>query len=53
MDDILIVAKSKLEIDKLKLQLNEEFKMKDFGEVKKILGMKIQRDRLRGTVSLS
>ena len=53
MDDILIAVKSKLEIGKLKLQLNEEFKIKDLGEAKKILGMEIQRDRLKGTVGLS
>ena len=53
VDDILITAKSKVEIGKLKLQLNEEFEMKDLGEAKKILGMKIQRDRLKGTVGLS
>ena len=41
MDDILIAAKSKAEIGKLKLQLNEEFEMKVLGEAKKILGMEI------------
>ena len=53
VDDILIAAKSKVEIGKLKLQLNEEFEMKDLGEAKKILGMEIQRDRLKGIVGLS
>ena len=41
VDDILIAAKSKVEIGKLKLQLNEEFEMKDLREIRKILGMKI------------
>ena len=53
MNDILIASKSKLEIGKLKLQLNEEFEMKELGEAKKILGMDIQRDRLKGIVGLS
>ena len=53
MDDILIAGKSKVEIGKLKLQLNKEFEMKDLGEAKKILGIEIQRDRLKGTVCLS
>ena len=53
MDDILITSKRNVEISKLKLQLNEEFEMKDLGEAKKILGIKIQRDRLKGTVGLS
>ena len=37
VDDILIASKSKVEIGKLKLQLNEEFEMKNLGEAKKIL----------------
>ena len=53
VDDILIAAKNKVEIGKLKLQLNKEFEIKDLGEAKKILGMEIQRDRLKGTVGLS
>ncbi|KAH9679095.1 hypothetical protein KPL71_025975 [Citrus sinensis] len=53
VDDMLIASKSKDEIEKLKTQLNQEFKMKDLGEAKKILGMEICRDRARGKVSLS
>ena len=53
VDDMLIASKRKDEIEKLKTQLNQEFKMKDLGEVKKILGMEICRDRARGKVSLS
>jgi len=41
VDDMLIASKSKVEIDRLKAQLRTEFKMKDFGEAKKILGMEI------------
>ncbi|MBE2321316.1 hypothetical protein DVA67_035700, partial [Solirubrobacter sp. CPCC 204708] len=37
VDDMLIASKSKVEIDKLKAQLNREFDMKDLGEAKKIL----------------
>ncbi|CAN1285750.1 Retrovirus-related Pol polyprotein from transposon TNT 1-94, partial [Linum perenne] len=45
VDDMLIASKSKVEIDKLKVQLSKEFEMKDLGEAKKILGMEIKRDR--------
>ncbi|KAH9688531.1 Integrase catalytic domain-containing protein [Citrus sinensis] len=49
----IITSKSKYEIEKLKTQLNQEFKMKDLGEAKKILGMEICRDRTGGKISLS
>ena len=41
VDGILIASKRNVKIGKLKLQLNEEFDMKWFGEAKKILGMEI------------
>ena len=53
VDDMLIASKSKVEIERLKTQLNLEFEMKDLGEAKKILGMEICRDRAHGRVSLS
>jgi len=43
VDDTLIASKSKSAIDKLKKDLFFEFKMKDLGEAKKVLGMKIER----------
>jgi len=42
---MLISFKSRSAIDKLKKQLSFEFEIKDLGETKKILGMKIERDR--------
>ena len=45
VDDMLIAARDKLEVDKLKAQLSQEFKMKDLGPSKKILRMKIHRDK--------
>ncbi|KAH9688516.1 hypothetical protein KPL70_015148 [Citrus sinensis] len=51
--DRFMKGQSKDEIEKLKTQLNQEFEMKNLGEVKKILGMEICRDRARGKVSLS
>ena len=53
VDDILIAAKNTSEVDKLKAQLKEEFEMKDLGAAKKILGMKIHRNRLEGKLFLS
>ena len=45
IDDILIASRSRSVIDNLKKDLSSEFEMKDLGEVKKMLGMKIERDR--------
>ena len=42
---MLIVAKNKTRIQKLKDQLKKKFDMKDLREAKKILGMEITRDR--------
>ncbi|TXG49655.1 hypothetical protein EZV62_025530 [Acer yangbiense] len=53
VDDMLIASKSKVEIDRLKAQLSSEFDMKDLGEAKKILGMEIKRDRVKGTICLT
>ncbi|KAK5773310.1 hypothetical protein PVK06_049616 [Gossypium arboreum] len=53
VDDMLIASKSKIEIERLKTQLNLEFEIKDLGEAKKIFGMEIWRDRAHDRVSLS
>jgi len=53
VDDMLIAAKDKSEIAKLKAQLSKEFEMKDLGAAKKILGMEITRDRKSGKLYLS
>ena len=50
---MLIASKSIFAIDKLKKDLSSEFKMKDLGETKKVLGMEIERDRRSGKVSLT
>ena len=51
--DMLIARKSKEEIRTVKTQLNNEFKMKDLGATKKILGIEILRDRVARRLSLS
>jgi hypothetical protein len=53
VDDMLIAAKEKSEIAKLKAQLSKEFEMKDLRAAKKILGMEISRDRKSGKLYLS
>ena len=45
VDDMLLVCKEKSDLNRLNAQLNQRFKMKDLGLVKKILGMEIIRDR--------
>ncbi|KAG8503337.1 hypothetical protein CXB51_001297 [Gossypium anomalum] len=49
----LYATKDKGEIRKVKAQLSEEFEMKDLGPAKKILGMKILRDRKTSKLYLS
>ena len=50
---MLIVSKNKMKIDALKKALRKSFAMKDLGLVKKILGMKITRDRSRRMLWIS
>jgi hypothetical protein len=45
VDDMLIAAKSIVEVNKLKVLLSREFDMKDLGTTKKILRMEIRKDR--------
>uniref|UniRef100_A0A2N9H2E5 CCHC-type domain-containing protein n=1 Tax=Fagus sylvatica TaxID=28930 RepID=A0A2N9H2E5_FAGSY len=45
VDDMLIVAKSMCEVNRLNSLLHKEFEMKDLSAAKKILGMEIRRDR--------
>lgn len=47
VNDMLIVGKDKTNIAAIKKALSKSFAMKDLGAVKKILGMKINRDRFR------
>lgn len=53
VDDMLIAGASIDEINNLKKQMSEHFAMKDLGAAKQILGMRIVRDRVRGTLRLS
>ena len=53
VDDMLIAGKNKDELSKLKKILNQTFDMKDLGNAKHILGMRITRDRSNGCIYLS
>lgn len=53
VDDMLIAAKRKSDVQKLKGFLNVEFEMKDLGAARKILGMEILRDRDQKKLFLS
>jgi len=50
---MLIASKTRSAIDKLKKGLSFEFKMKDLGEAKKVLGIEIEGDRRNDKVSLT
>ena len=50
---MLIAARDKFLVNKLKAQLISEFDMKDLGPAKKILGMEINRDHQAGKLFLS
>src|ERR1044071_4301373 len=53
VDDMLIAAKSKSDIQKLKASLSTEFEMKDLGAARKILGVEIYRERKKRKLFLS
>ena len=50
VDDMLVTSSSRSAIDELKVQLSNEFEMKDLGEAKRILGMEIGRDKKKGNL---
>ena len=53
VDDILITRSSIEEINNLKKQFSKQFAMKNLGAAKRILGMRIIRDKANGTLKLS
>ena len=53
VDDMLIIGHDTSKIAELKGELSKSFAMKDLGAAKKILGMKISRDRKNGKLWLS
>ena len=53
VDDFRLFADSKGGMIKLKGELSEKFQMTELGEMKKILGIRIERDREQGTLTMS
>ncbi|KAL2238000.1 UNVERIFIED_CONTAM: Retrovirus-related Pol polyprotein from transposon TNT 1-94 [Sesamum indicum] len=53
VDDMLIAGSNVKEINRLKNQLSRKFDMKDLGEARQILSMKITRDKGTGKLWLS
>ena len=50
---MLIVGKNQMKIDAFKKALSKSFAMRDLDPIKKILGMKITRDRSRRMLWIS
>jgi hypothetical protein len=46
VDDLLIIARTTAEIQRLKTALSDAFEIKDLREVSYLLGMQITRDRI-------
>ena len=53
VDDMLIVSNSNPELTEMKQNLTKYFKVKDLGEVKFLLRIKVNHDRTSGTIELS
>jgi hypothetical protein len=53
VDDLLLASNSKAAIRRVKAELSSHFKLHDQGPATSILGMKIERDRVARTISLS
>jgi hypothetical protein len=53
VDDLIIFGKNMTSINDLKVQLNEEYEMKDLGELKYFLGIQVHRDRERKIIHIS
>ena len=52
VDDLIIFGKDMPSINALKEQLNEEYEMKDLGELKYFLGIQVHRDRERKIIHI-
>ena len=52
VDNLLIFSSKKSLINEVKKQLEKKYKMKDLGDIDHILGMRVQQDKMLGTVTL-
>lgn len=53
VDDLGLFANSKKGMKQMKRELNEKYTMTDLGEMKKILGLRVERNREEGTLKIS
>src|SRR5438046_5492640 len=53
VDDLIIFGKDMASINDLKAQLNEEYEMKDLGELRYFLGIQVHHDRERKIIHIS
>src|SRR5271155_5336503 len=53
VDDLIIFGKDLNSVNDLKARLNEEYEMKDMGELKYFLGIQVHRDRERKIIHIS
>ena len=53
VNDIILTGNDKPRLEELKNKLKETFKMTDLGEPKKFLGIKIERNREKGELTIS
>ena len=53
VNDILFLSASKPLLNKLKKKLMNRFEMSDMGDVSRILGMNVTRDREKGTITVN
>jgi len=52
VNDLLIIIKNLQKVQKVKNILNKTFKIKDFGEAKIIIGIRVIKNRFKGILIL-
>ena len=53
VDDMTVASKSAAAIDQLMLELSQHFKLRDLGATTQLLGIKIDRDRSKRSITIS
>ena len=53
VNDIVIVTKKLTKVQWFKIKITETYKTKNLGEIKKILGIKVIRNRKKRTITLN
>jgi hypothetical protein len=53
VDDMTFASKSAAAIDQIILELSQHFKLRDLGPTTQLLGIKIDRDRSKHSITIS